>query len=61
MRVLSVLPVLAEVSTWVYVGACVALPLAWGVTTEFFFRWLSRHHKRRKRKKDEHFFIDYHI
>ena len=55
-------PVLAEVSTWVYVTACVALPLAWGVAMEFFFRWLGQHRKRRKRRKDEHFFFtDYHI
>ena len=57
----STTPVLADVSTWVYVGACVVLPLAWGVATEFFFRWLTRHHKRRKRREDDHFFVDYHI
>lgn len=61
MGVLNMPPVLAEVSTWVYVGACVTLPLAWGVATEFFFRWLGRHRKRRRRKRDDHFFIDYHI
>lgn len=49
------------VPTWLYVGACVVLPLAWGVATELFFRWLGRHRKRRRVHKDEHFFIDYHI
>ena len=55
------MPVIAAVPAWLYVGACVVLPLAWGVTTEFFFRWLSRHRKHRSRRKDEPFFTDYHI
>ena len=57
-----VFPLLASVSTWVYVGACVLLPLAWGIATEFVFRWLTRRHpEAREQAEDRHFFIDYHI
>jgi len=61
MNAIPGIPVLGEVSTWLYVGACVVLPLAWGLATEFVFRRLGLRRKRRKHSKDEHFFIDYHI
>ena len=53
--------VLATIPPWLHVGACVVLPLAWGLATEFFFRWLDRRRKPRRPAKDQHFFLDYHI
>lgn len=53
----------ASIGTWLHVSACVLLPLAWGVATELFFRWLSRRGgKNIRRPHDEHHFIvEYHI
>jgi hypothetical protein len=56
------LPVLASVSTWIYVGACVLVPLAWGVATELFFRWLAKGRAASPPPAgNRHFYIDYHI
>lgn len=60
MEAMRVTPIMAEMSSWLYIGACVALPLAWGVATEFIFRWLSR--RREARHAEEmNAFIDYQI
>jgi hypothetical protein len=54
--------VIASVSTWLHVGACVLLPLAWGVATEMVFRRLARRRPSLPvAAPDQHFFIDYHI
>ena len=68
MSALSDVLVLASLSAWLHVGACVALPLAWGVATEIVFRLIA---KRRApvpgardgspSNPDRHFVIDYHI
>jgi hypothetical protein len=50
----------AEVS-WLYIGACLVVPFAWGLLTEGVFRLLARHFKHRKHRKDDHFLIEYHI
>ena len=61
MSVLSDVLVLASLSGWLHVGACVALPLVWGVATEIVFRNLSRRRARTQTPESQHFFIDYHI
>ena len=40
--------VLAEMPTWLYVSACVVVPLAWGLGTEFVFRWLESRKRTRE-------------
>ena len=40
--------VLAEMSTWLYVSACIVVPLAWGLGTEFVFRWLESRKRARQ-------------
>ena len=58
---LSLVPVLATLGTWLHVGACVLLPLAWGVATELVFRLLARGRHKTPRDSDRHFLIEYHI
>ena len=54
--------IIASLSTWLHVGACVLLPLAWGIATEMVFLRIAR---RRPAPPvdapDQHFFIDYYI
>ena len=45
--------VLAEtLSSW-YVVACVVIPLAWGLGTEFVFRIIEHHRRKRPRVSDK--------
>ena len=54
--------VVATVGLWLHVGACVLLPLAWGVATEFAFRRLTRRRPQPPEPPaEQHFFLDYHI
>lgn len=61
MGVWDPLPALGALSTWLHVGACVLLPLAWGLATEYVFRRLAKRREGRECPPDSHFFIDYNI
>ena len=50
----------AEETSPIYITACVAVPLMWGLMTEGVFRWLDRRHARRHPEDAEHT-IEYHI
>ena len=53
---------LASIPPWLHVGACVLLPLIWGLSTEFIFRWIARRRQGTPEPtQDRHFFIDYDI
>jgi hypothetical protein len=60
---LTTITPLAAAGGWLYVAACLLLPLAWGVLTELVFRALARRHRRRSRHADgeDHFLFDYQI
>ena len=59
---LTTLPIFAEAEvSWLYVAACLVVPLAWGIVTELGFRLLGRHFKHRRHKNNDHFLIEYHI
>jgi len=55
---MNTMTVLAEVPLWLYVTACVVLPLAWGVATELFFRWIGRRRPRRPSESELDLLID---
>ena len=47
-----------KLSTWLYIGACVLLPLVWGIATEMVFRRLV---KKRPAPGHDDGFLEYHI
>ena len=58
----AVAMLIASVSAWLHVGACVLVPLAWGIATELVFRWITRRRPAPLEPAEhQHFFIDYHI
>ncbi len=58
-------PLLAQIPSWLkvglHVGACVLLPLAWGIATELVFRRMEKRRPEKKCDNPSHFMMDYHI
>ena len=38
--------------SWLYIAGCVLLPIAWGLTVEFAFRWFGDRHHRHKEESE---------